>query len=194
MGIKRRKAPSLQPFPSQQAPSPCVELGRFGLDKEMDRLVATSVIGTEASRDREEAEQMMNFLARAMQNPSFIPQLVQQNDKRREFEEAIGKKRLNRINQGPRGCFVGESSQSREGLNLIKIEPKEFEVSELEALALEMQGFGRARKEIVEEHGEFEHFESGDKEIAMGFWEDLLNEKFDEEGDNQLGHLASSPK
>ncbi|KAF5936734.1 hypothetical protein HYC85_024240 [Camellia sinensis] len=67
-------------------------------------------------------------------------QLVQQNDKRREFEEVIGKKRLNRINQGPTGCFVGESSQSGEGLNLIKIEPKECEVSELEALALEMQG------------------------------------------------------
>ncbi|KAL7198729.1 hypothetical protein ACSBR2_021100 [Camellia fascicularis] len=216
MGIKRRKAPSLQPFPSQQAPSPCVELGRFGLDEEMDRLNRDKqVLMMELVKLRQQQQntraylqelelrlqgtekkqqQMMSFLARAMQNSSFIPQLVQQNDKRREFEEAISKKRRRRIDQGPSGCFVGELSQSGEGLNLIKIEPKEFEVSELKAFALEMQGFGRARKEIVEEHGKFEQFESGDKEIDVGFWEELLNDKFDEEGDNQLGHLGSSPK
>ncbi|KAJ6920524.1 hypothetical protein NC651_014191 [Populus alba x Populus x berolinensis] len=35
--IKRRKAPS-QPLTQQQAPDACVEVGRFGLDGEIDRL------------------------------------------------------------------------------------------------------------------------------------------------------------
>uniref|UniRef100_A0A5B6YXN3 Heat stress transcription factor n=2 Tax=Davidia involucrata TaxID=16924 RepID=A0A5B6YXN3_DAVIN len=236
--IKRRKAPShSQPLPSEQVLGPCVEVGRFRLDGEVDRLRRDKqVLMMELVKVRQQQQdsrahlqamelmlqgtekkqqQMMSFLARAMQNPAFIQQLVQQKQKRKELEEAISKKRRRPIDQGPSNVG-GESSQSGGGLNPIKVEPLDlvyscgFEVSELEALALEMQGLGKARMELEEEHEEPEHFERGDKDLDEGFWEELLNEKFDEElglpGDeegeeedvsvlaNQFGHLGSSPK
>ncbi|KAA8543286.1 hypothetical protein F0562_021219 [Nyssa sinensis] len=205
--IKRRKAPS-QLLPSQQPLGPCVEVGRVGLDGQVDRLrrdkqvlmmelvklrqkqqntrahlqaMELKLQGTEKKQ-----QQMMSFLARAMQNPTFIQKLIQQKEKRSELEEAISKKRRRPIDQWPSGVG-GESSQCAEGLNAIKVEPLYFggpygfEVSELEALALEMQGASRAKKDLEEEHEELEHFEGADKEPDDGFWEELLNEKFDEE-------------
>ncbi|KAJ6306594.1 hypothetical protein OIU78_021835 [Salix suchowensis] len=96
--IKRRKAP-YQPLTQQQAPDACVEVGRFGLDGEMDRL----------KRDKQDLEAAA---AVAAANHVILVEV-----------------------QSP-----------------IKAEPLEFgdyesEVSELEALALEMQGYGRARRE-----------------------------------------------
>ncbi|KAL6978571.1 homogentisate 1,2-dioxygenase [Sarracenia purpurea var. burkii] len=228
--IRRRKAPSL-PITSQQALGPCVEVGRFSLDGEIDRLRCDKqILMMELVKIRQQQQntrahlqamelrlqgterkqqQMMRFLARAIQSPALIQKLVQQKEKKKELEEAISKKRRRPIDQGPPG-FGGESSQSREGLTHIKVEHLEFEgpygyeVSELEALALEMQGFGRATKEEQEQKQV--------KELDEGFWEELLNERLDEEpgllGDdedgeeqedvnilaNQLDHLGSSPK
>lgn len=130
-------------------------------------------------------QQMMSFLARAMQNPEFIHQLVHHKEKRRELEEAVCKKRRRPI----------------EGA--VKAEPLEicgFQVSELEALAMEMQGLGRGKAEAPEEEDDEE------AELDDGFWEDLLSsERFDEErgiedGEDanslarRLGFLASSSK
>nr|POF09881.1 heat stress transcription factor a-6b [Quercus suber] len=206
--IKRRKAPP-QPFLPQQALGPCVELGRFGLDGGIDhsrhdkqvlvmelmklkqqqqttraylQLMEQRLQGTEKKQ-----QQMMSFLARAMQNPTFLQQLVQQREKRKELEEAMTKKRRRPIDQGPSGVSgVGQSSQGGEGSNQIKLEPLEFgdyvfEESELEALAMEMQGFGRARKVQEEGNEELMPPESGDKELDEGFWEELFNETFEEE-------------
>ncbi|XAR61160.1 hypothetical protein NMG60_11034787 [Bertholletia excelsa] len=234
--IKRRKTPFSHPLSSQQALGPCVELGRFGLDGEIDRLKRDKqILMMELVKLRQQQQntrahlqamemrlqgtekrqqQMMSFLARAMQNPAFIQRLVQQKEKRKELEEAISKKRRRPIDQGP----SGETSQIGEGFdfkfNPIKAEPLEpgdqfgSGVSELEALAMEMQGIGKTRKEREEkeeeeEEEEVQQFESGDKELDEGFWEELLSEKFDgersEEEDvnvlaSQLGHLGSSPK
>ncbi|XP_059660446.1 heat stress transcription factor A-6b-like [Cornus florida] len=234
--IRRRKAPS-QSLISQQALGPCVEVGRFGLDGEVDRLKRDKqVLMVELVKLRQQQQntrahlqamelklqgtekkqqQMMSFLARAMQNPAFIQQLVQQKEKRKELEEAITKKRRRPIDQVSSN-FGGQSSRSGEGLNSVKVEPLEFgdpydfEVSELEALALEMQGFGKARNEPEEENEGLDQFKSGVKDLDEGFWEELfndnLNEEFDLPGDeegeeedvnvlaNQLGHLGSSPK
>lgn len=223
--IRRRKAPS-QPLPQQQTVvGPCLELGRFGQDSEVDRLRRDKqVMMMELVKLRQQQQntrayiqqmefrlqgtekkqqQMMRFLARAMQNPDIIHQLVQQKQKNKELEEAMTKKRRRPIE-------AGESSQ-------IKVEPLEFgdpygpQVSELEALALEMQGFGRAKWE-PEEDEEVEELESydHDKELDEGFWEELLNEGFDEVSKNEeegeeeeedvnvladrLGFLGSSPK
>ncbi|XP_027115041.2 heat stress transcription factor A-6b-like isoform X1 [Coffea eugenioides] len=226
--IRRRKAPS-QPTSPQQALGPCVEVGRFGLDAEVDRLRRDKqVLMMELVKLRQQQQStrahlqsmevrlqgtekkqqhMMSFLAKAMQNPEFIHQLIQQKDKRKELEEAFTKKRPRPIDQGPGG---GESSRSGEVRNHVKAEPSEFgdhygyQVSELEALALEMQGFGRAaRRDRDEEQDELE------KELDEGFWEELLNEGFDEEGEtgkegggeedvnvlaDRFGFLGSSPK
>ncbi|KAJ4828591.1 hypothetical protein Tsubulata_004943 [Turnera subulata] len=221
--IKRRKTPS-QPFSQQQSSDSCVEVGRFGLDGEMDRLKRDKqVLMMELVRLRQQQQntkayiqameqrlqgteikqqQMMQFLARAMQNPAFLQQLVQQKEKRKELEEAMTKKRRRPIDQGS-SIGVGGSSHSGESRVPVKAEPLEFgdygyEVSELEALALEMQGYGRARRDQEEET---ESLESGDRELDEGFWEELLNETTGE-GENEdvntlaerLGYLGSSPK
>ncbi|XP_060181138.1 heat stress transcription factor A-7a-like isoform X3 [Lycium barbarum] len=193
--IKRRKTTNSQPLSTeQQAIGPCVELGGFGFDGEIDRLRRDKQVlmmelvklrqnqqntraylrslelrlqGTERKQ-----QQMMNFLARAMQNPEFVQQLIQQKEKRKEIEDAITKKRRRPIDQGP--------STNRS----IKSEPLEFgeasgfQVSELEALALEMQGFGRARRDHQQEDTTkgLEQFGNTDKELDEGFWEELFND------------------
>ncbi|CAM8923141.1 unnamed protein product [Rhodiola kirilowii] len=230
--IRRRKV-SGQPMASSshQAVVPCVEIGQYGTDAEVDRLkrdkeilmlelvklrqqqqntrtylqtMELKIQGTEQKQQR-----MMAFLARAMQNPAFINQLIQQKAKRKELEEATSRKRRWSIGQG--------SSQDIQGrnLSLVKAEPEEFrehefEVSELEALALEMQGYRRAGKAPKEE---VEFKESMDNELDEEFWEELLtgrlegelgnmqdnNEEFREDEDvsllaDKLGYLGSSPK
>lgn len=221
--IKRRKAPS-QPFSQSQALGPCVELGRFGLDGEVDRLVRDKqVLMMELVKLRQQQQntrayiqameqrlqgtekkqqQMMSFLARAMQNPGFLQQLVQHKEKRKELEEAMTKKRRRPIDHGP-SCSHGPV----EGINPIKSEPLDFgeynfEVSELEALALEMQGYGRTRREREEE--EIRPLVSSDKgELDDVFWEELLNERFEAEAaddedvnvlTDRFGYLGSSTK
>lgn len=230
--IRRRKALS-QPTPFQQAQGHCVEVGRFGLDEEMDRLRRDKqVLMMELVKLRQQQQntrsyleameqrlqgtemkqqQMMAFLARAMRNPTFIQQL-QQKEKRKELEEAMTKKRRRPIEQGSRG--VGECSSSGEGRNTVKVEPPEFgeygfEVSELEVLAMEMQGFGRGMREQEEGLEALEVTqEKLDKELDEGFWEELFSENFEGEldiptsqGDDEdvnvlvsrLGYLGSSP-
>ncbi|XP_042019243.1 heat stress transcription factor A-7a-like [Salvia splendens] len=142
-------------------------------------------------------QQMMSFLARAMQNPEFIHQLANYRERRkREVEEDAGKKR--------RRAVEGSS-----GWGAVKAEPVEYwgglAPSELEVLAMEMQGIGKGKGEEVEAD------EVGN-ELDDGFWEELLSEGFDEEvglGDggedvecggedvnalaHRLGFLASPP-
>ncbi|XP_059448662.1 heat stress transcription factor A-6b-like [Corylus avellana] len=181
----RRKA--TQPQASQQPLDACVEVGRFGLDGEVDWLRRDKqVLMAELVKLRQEQQntrtylqsmedrlrkterkqhQTMNFLARAMQNPNFLQQLVQQKNRRKEFEAAISKKRRRPIDQGGGGTFV------------VKVEPQdssgmsELEVSELDrSLGINMQ------KNPLEEH-----IENGDQEHDEGFWENLLNENIEEE-------------
>lgn len=234
--IKRRKATS-QPLPPQEALGPCVEIGRFGLDGEVERLRRDKQVlvmelvklrqqqqNTRAhlqamelriTNTEKKQQQMMRFLARAVENPAFIHQLVQRG-KTKELEEAITKKRQRSIDQRPSGVGSGESSRWGTGRSIIKDKPPPelgdlygFQVSELEALALEMQGFGKGKRGQQEDLGAHEQFESGDKELDEGFWDELLNEGFNEDyshgnedGEEEdvnglaerLGFLGSSPK
>ncbi|KAK7396392.1 hypothetical protein VNO78_17370 [Psophocarpus tetragonolobus] len=227
VNIRRRKQPS-HPSSSQQAQGHCVEVGRFGRDEEVDRLRRDKhVLMMELVKLRQQQQntrsylqameeklrgteikqqQMMAFLARALKNPTFIQQLLQQKEKRKELEEAMSKKRRRPIEQRPGG--VGESSS-------VKVEPLVFGeygfgVSELEVLAMEMQGYGRGRREQEEEPEALESQERLDKELDEGFWEELFSEGFEGELDiptsqdqdeedvnvlaNRFGYLGSSPK
>ncbi|XP_058085306.1 heat stress transcription factor A-2b [Magnolia sinica] len=231
--IRRRKPPS-RPSLQQQALGPCLEVGQFGLDAEVDRLRRDKNIlmmelvkirqqqqntraHLQAMEERlqgteQKQQQMMAFLAKAMQNPTFLQQLIQKKEKRKELEEAITKKRRRPIDRRSGG---GESSQIGDPEMSVKTEEPDFEglygsdVSELEVLALEMQGFRRTQKE--EEQGEHDQQEQKDEnELNNDFWEELLNEKFgDEKGASdiegrededvnvladRLGYLGSSPK
>lgn len=113
---------------------------------------------------------MMTFLARAMQNPTFLHQLVHQKE-RMEIEEEMARKRRREIDQGPGLVYRGESSGTA------KNEPYGFRVSELEALALEMQGFGKTRRKPEEGPKELKQNTTVEKELDEGFLEELLNER-----------------
>ncbi|XP_052876870.1 heat stress transcription factor A-6b-like isoform X2 [Gossypium arboreum] len=203
--IRRRKTTTSQLPTSQQSLGPCVEVGRFGLDGEVDRLRRDNQVLTmelvklrqqqlstrayiQAIEERlqcteKKQQQMMSFLARAIQNPSFLQQLMQQKERTKDLEEAMSRKRMRPIVQLPLGVDVGESSRGSDGTNPVKTKPLEFgdygyQVTELEALALEMQGYGRTRRGQEESQNGHEHRESHDKELDEGFWEELLNEKF----------------
>lgn len=202
--IKRRKPASL-PSSQSQSLGPCVEVGRFGLEAEIDRLRRDkNILMAELVKLRQEQQatrahlqameerlqgteqkqqQMMTFLARAMQNPSFLQQLAQQNERRKELEDAINRKRRRRIERGPDNS-AGESSGSYVIDSPIEIEMKEneinqYEVPELENLAFEMQELGRDGGE----EPEVQQLEvsKGKEEINDEFWDELLNEGLGED-------------
>ncbi|GFP86040.1 heat stress transcription factor a-6b [Phtheirospermum japonicum] len=99
----------------------CVEVGKFGLDAEIDRLRRDKhVLMSELVKLRQQQQhtnsyieemekrlmgtelkqkQTMGFLAKAMKNPDFLHQIVHQKEKMKELEELIGKKRRKRIDQ-----------------------------------------------------------------------------------------------
>ncbi|KAK9055800.1 hypothetical protein SSX86_026885 [Deinandra increscens subsp. villosa] len=183
--IKRRKTPSQQ-LVSQQASRSCVEVGNIGIDGEVTRLRRDKqILMMELVRLRQQQQntrdllqamelrlqgtemkqqKMMSFLAKAMQNPNFIQKLVH-HGKRKELEEVIMNKRRRLIDHG-------------QGSTLIKDEPEEFEMSELDALALEIQGFGRSKRIQDEVFDDLDGFDGGDGELDEEFWEALFNEEF----------------
>lgn len=224
--IKRRK--SLQPQAAsslKQSLDPCVEVGIFGLDQEVDRLKRDKQVlmmelvnlrqQQQTSRSclrhlerrlqitEQKQRQMMNFLARAMKNPEFVHQLVQQKDWRKGLEKAINNKRSRPIDQGQYNDHMSNATDiagdiDEEGIDasLVKAEPEnlgdvsEFGVDEIETLAaadaqvLSRTGQRDANVDQEDHKGEMEEEEQEDiqeagrvgKELDEGFWEGLLRE------------------
>ncbi|KAL8138987.1 hypothetical protein V2J09_004988 [Rumex salicifolius] len=188
--IRRRRTPPSNPLSIQQDP-PCMDVGVFGVNGEVDRLKRDKqTLMAELVKLRQQQQStraylqsmenrlqnaelkqqhMMNFLARSIQNPGFLQKLTEQSGRRRVLEEAITKKRRRKIGS----CF-SSSSRGREN---------DLQVSELEALALEMQGFGRSGKEIAEEEDdeddEEEEEQCGDRDLDDEFWDELFSEDLD---------------
>ncbi|KAK4400495.1 Heat shock factor protein HSF8 [Sesamum angolense] len=121
--ISRRKPAHGQPQHQQQpngqssAVGPCVEVGKFGLEEEVERLKRDkNVLMQELVRLRQQQQstdgqlqamvqrlqgmeqrqqQMMSFLAKAVNSPGFLAQFMQQpNDGSRRITEANKKRRL----------------------------------------------------------------------------------------------------
>ncbi|KAL6909584.1 hypothetical protein ACP4OV_001865 [Aristida adscensionis] len=119
--INRRK-PSLQGNSQpqqpqvQNAPLPaCVEVGKFGLEEEIERLkrdknvlmqelvrlrqqqqttdLQLQTLGKRLQGMEQRQQQMMAFLAKAMQSPGFLAQFVQQNENSRRRIVSVNKKR-----------------------------------------------------------------------------------------------------
>ncbi|KAL8162715.1 hypothetical protein V2J09_014204 [Rumex salicifolius] len=162
--IKRRKTTSNLPQTSQTTDA-CVELGRFGLDVEIDRLkrdkqvlmselvkvnqqqqntktylqsIEQKLKGTEKKQ-----KQMMNFLAKAIQNPEFLHKLVQHKSNREELKEAIARKKRRPTDQGHQSVMCNNKSEADQFGGV---------------LAMEMEGLGRG------------------KALDEGFWEGLLED------------------
>ncbi|KAL3648811.1 hypothetical protein CASFOL_005214 [Castilleja foliolosa] len=207
--IMRRKQPIII--------KPCVEIGTFGQEFEIDRLRRDKrVLTMELTKLRQQQQetraslqqmelklqatekkqhQMMMFLSKAMQSPDFALQLVRMKEKqKKEIEEDVTKKRRRPIESGESSRGPGE------GLNHVKTE-YEFEVGELETLALEMQGISKAVKDRDEKSTEIEELGSCDKELDEGFWEEFFNgenwakyEGFVNVLAHRFGYLGSSSK
>lgn len=120
------------------------------------------LLGTERKQQK-----MMSFLAKVLQNSAFIQKLTRQGE-RKELEQAIIKKRRRPIDQGP--SFVEKGDE----FGVLSV----YQVSELEEIALEMQGIGRAKRSQKEEHKEINDCDGGDKDLDEEFLEELLSERF----------------
>lgn len=192
--IRRKKTPS-HTTSSQQGKSHSVEVSSFELDVEINRLKKQKqVLMMELVSLRQQQynttlyllemeqklrgietkqKQMMSFLARAMKNPAFIHQLLQQKEKKKELEETMSKKRRLGIGQS---SSEGEERRS----SVVKVEPLElsdyeFGVSEMEMLAMEIQVFGRGEMDKEEIPETLESQESRDRVLDdEGFWEELM--------------------
>ncbi|CAI9776808.1 unnamed protein product [Fraxinus pennsylvanica] len=234
--VKRRKT-SLNPQASHQGFDSYVEVGKFDLDAEIDQLRRDKQILTaELVKLRQQQQntnaylktmeqklkwtemkqqQTMSFLAKAIQNPNFLQQIVQQRDRRKELEEAISKKRRKRIDHGR--AHVGEDSNTyidndeveelvEIGEGNIFVEPQEYGdiIGEPSGISMHKE------EEHLQKNDDIENQENADKSFHVGFWEDLINEGIDDEigtfvdeGEveedvdvlaEQLGFLVSSPR
>ncbi|KAK8319952.1 hypothetical protein V6Z11_A12G003800 [Gossypium hirsutum] len=189
--IKRRKNTSQTPVVIQQSLGSCVE------DGEVDRLRRDRrVLLMELVKLRQQQHNTRAYI-KAMERRLQGTEKKQQQ-MIMELEEALCKKR--RRLRPVSVVRVGESSRSSGGgSNPVKTEVLEFgdygyEVKVMEALALEMQEGAGDKDENREGQG---------KEVDQGFWEELLNERFEggEDEDmnvnvlvDQLGYLGSTPK
>jgi len=198
--IRRRKPPHSSP--NQQSLGSYLEVGHFGYDEEIDQLkrdkqlLMAEVVKLrqeqqntksdlqameEKLKDTEQKQQqMMAFMARVMQNPEFMSQLISQREMRKGLEDAISKKRRRRIDQGPEADSMGNGSSLEQGSQAVfePQEPVESHAngvpSDLESSSVEAKGF-----EVQQgvSSGGSEHLKrrpSG--ELNDDFWEDLLHE------------------
>ncbi|KAI9089786.1 hypothetical protein K1719_029079 [Acacia pycnantha] len=188
-----------------QALDSCVEVGQFGLDGEVNWLrrdkhvlmlelvklrqqqqnTKTYLQQMEGrlKRTEQKQQQMMNFIARAMQNPNFVQQLVQQKEWKKELEEAISKKRRRTIDQGP----SSHNNNNFDELLVGQLDCSDFaEILEpnnnIAAAAGDLDLIGKLEEED-EQHNEVIQSINREKEIINDddvFWQDLLNENVEE--------------
>ncbi|KAG6489608.1 heat stress transcription factor A-2b-like [Zingiber officinale] len=191
--IKRRRSAAHLPLQQQQPLGSFLEVGEFGLEGEIDRLkrdkqlllmelvklrqeqqnTRSSLRAMEEKLHQTELkqQQMMEFLARLMRNPSFLHQLVEQKERFKELKDAISRKRRRPI-EGTNGSGIP-----------IKVESHDLADFSMEALGLdmtmEMQG-------LVSEDDYQEQAGLPDGDLNEEFWEDLLNEGIDSGGEDEL--------
>ncbi|KAL6176035.1 hypothetical protein ACLB2K_052671 [Fragaria x ananassa] len=129
-----------QPSYGQSSVAACVEVGKFGLEEEVERLKRDkNVLMQELIRLRQQQQstdnqlqtmvqhlqgmeqrqqQMMSFLAKAVQSPGFLNQFVQQqNESNRRITEVNKKRRLRE-----EGIAENESSDTPDG-QIVKYQP-----------------------------------------------------------------------
>lgn len=128
-----------QPHGQSSSVGACVEVGKFGLEEEVERLKRDkNVLMQELVRLRQQQQttdsqlqtmvqrlqgmeqrqqQMMSFLAKAVQSPGFFAQFVQQNESNRRISEVSKKRRLK-----PDGNAETERAAAPDG-QIVKYQP-----------------------------------------------------------------------
>ncbi|KAK6786880.1 hypothetical protein RDI58_015405 [Solanum bulbocastanum] len=113
-------------------------------------------------------EKIMSFLAKALHNPNFVEQIMQQKDNRKQLEEAINKKRRRPIDYHQAACPS----------NIIKLEPQDHNFGNDHDINNEFDddlqvamnlSHGNTLINLEEENNYVE-------KNNEGFWEDMLNE------------------
>lgn len=200
--IKRRRNAS-QNSQQQQGSGPCVELGQFGLETEVDRLRRDrNVLMLEVLKLRQQQnnsrtqlmameerlqgterkqQQTMTFLARSLNNPRFIQQLVIRSEQSRQLASPGKKRRL------PAGEMVAETETEIETL-----------LSTMDHHRVSSSSNSDQKNNIGMEYGN-QNLGS----VSDAIWEELLNDRmlmWDEEGQGdhseievEVDELASKP-
>lgn len=140
---RRKPVVQSQPQPSKTQASSvghCVEVGKFGVEGEIERLKRDKNVlmmelvklrqqqqsterelrgmGQRLQSTEQRQQQMMAFLAKAMQSPTFLSQLMQQSEKQ-QFAKSRKKRRLPKQGEN---CEDGDP-QPPSGGQLVKYEP-----------------------------------------------------------------------
>lgn len=130
---------------------------------------------------------MMGFLARAMRNPRFFQQLVQQQDKRKELEDAISKKRRRPIDNAPFYSPVATTSQSEQLDSQFFFDSgvlNEPGMHGMENLAQNIQELGQGKTDE-----EKKDEANGQLEINNDFWAELFSDDFGDGDGSGLSEL-----
>ncbi|XP_020187328.1 heat stress transcription factor A-2e [Aegilops tauschii subsp. strangulata] len=199
--IKRRKP--THGSQNQQSLGSYLEVGNFGHDVEIDHLKRDKqLLMAEVVKLRQEQQntrsdlqamekrlqgteqkqqQMMSFLARVMQNPMFIRQLISQSEMRKELEDAISNKRRRRIDQGPEVVdSMGTGSTLEQGSQVMFEQQEPVDslvngvISDLESSSVDTKGAEVQQSVASSRSEQLRGRPSG--ELNDDFWEDLLHE------------------
>ncbi|KAE8810570.1 Heat stress transcription factor A-2e [Hordeum vulgare] len=199
--IKRRKP--THGSQNQQSLGSYLEVGNFGHDVEIDQLKRDKqLLMAEVVKLRQEQQntrsdlqamekrlqgteqkqqQMMSFLARVMQNPLFIRQLISQSEMRKELEDAISNKRRRRIDQGPEAVdSMGTGSTLEQGSHVMFEQQEPVDsfvngvISDLESSSVDTKGAEVQQSVASSRSEQLRGRPSG--ELNDDFWEDLLHE------------------
>ncbi|KAL1561781.1 heat stress transcription factor A-6b-like [Salvia divinorum] len=201
--IRRRRTSSSSPsnYLSCNNLESCVELGRFGPDAEMDRLRRDKQVLTaelvklrqqqqntkaylQAMEQRlkgteQKQQQALSFLAMAIRSPGFLQQMVQHKEMRREIEEAIGKKRRQKIDH-QEFVFQGDDDYISFGDNVGELEGLGSSGVKVEARDFDGSGAGASvpRDSSVSVEGRVAPREWLDCGVDddQGFWEGLMSD------------------
>ncbi|CAA6673788.1 unnamed protein product [Spirodela intermedia] len=137
--ISRRKPSSMSNLPTQPQPQtasvgPCVEVGKFG-DKNvlMQELIKLrqqqtstdhqlQTLGQRLQGMEQRQQQMMSFLAKAMQSPGFLASLVQKKDSTRRIAATSKKRRLPNGGGSADADMVEQDNGSPDG-QIVKYQP-----------------------------------------------------------------------
>ncbi|GMI78910.1 ARABIDOPSIS HEAT SHOCK FACTOR 3, CLASS A HEAT SHOCK FACTOR 1B, heat shock factor 3 [Hibiscus trionum] len=145
--ISRRKPANVhsnqQPQVQSSSVGACIEVGKFGLEEEVERLKRDKnvlmqelvrlrhqqqgtdnqlqAVGQRVQVMEQRQQQMMSFLAKAMQSPGFVNQLVQpQNEGNRQLTSGNKKRRLPREDEE---TFTGEHGTISPNGHIVKFQP-----------------------------------------------------------------------
>ncbi|CAM8995120.1 unnamed protein product [Rhodiola kirilowii] len=182
---------------SQKSIDSCVEVGLFGsLDKEIDRLKRDKqVLMLELVKIRQQQQsnksylesmeqrlkgtevkqqQLMGFLAKAIRNPSFMQQLIQQREVRKKnlLLEAANKRRHIDHQQGQ----MVVKSEPLEDHHYINFETPNQQLDMM--LGMNMQSAGSSSSNLLEGHQQVPQMVGEDHESSLDqvFWEEFLND------------------